>query len=50
VRLLRTDKRFKGSDASNRYDEEVGDEEKEWSDDEEEIAAKRKEKTARKHG
>ncbi len=47
VRLLRTDKRYKGSDASNRYDEEVGDDEREWSDDEEEAMAKRGEKLRR---
>lgn len=32
---------IKGSDASNVWDEEVADNEKEWSDDEEEAAFKR---------
>lgn len=34
-------KRFKGSDASNAYDEEPGDDELEFSDDEQEQAHKR---------
>ncbi|WVQ75187.1 hypothetical protein IAR50_004797 [Cryptococcus sp. DSM 104548] len=38
------DPRLKGSDASNLYDEEVGDDEAEWSDDEAEAAAKRAKK------
>ncbi|TYJ52446.1 hypothetical protein B9479_006957 [Cryptococcus floricola] len=38
------DPRFKGTDASNLYDEEVGDDEVEWSDDEAEAAAKREKK------
>lgn len=44
VRVLRTDKRYKGTDASNIHDEEVGESEKEWSDDEAERAAKRNKK------
>ncbi|WRT69445.1 uncharacterized protein IL334_006431 [Kwoniella shivajii] len=38
------DPRFKGSDASNLYDEEIGEEEMEWSDDELEMEAKRRRK------
>ncbi|KAK8849461.1 hypothetical protein IAR55_004794 [Kwoniella newhampshirensis] len=38
------DPRFKGSDASNFYDEEIGEEEMEWSDDEAEAEAKRRRK------
>ncbi|EIW71726.1 hypothetical protein TREMEDRAFT_60642 [Tremella mesenterica DSM 1558] len=41
--LLR-DPRLKGSDASNRYDEEVGEDELEWSDDEAEAEAKKRRK------
>lgn len=37
-------KRQRWTDASNMYDEEVGDEEMEWSDDEAEAAAKRRRK------
>jgi H/ACA ribonucleoprotein complex non-core subunit NAF1 len=47
VRMLKTDKRFKGTDASNLYDEELAEHEMEWSDDEEEQAAKRKLKADR---
>ncbi|WWC65621.1 uncharacterized protein I303_108241 [Kwoniella dejecticola CBS 10117] len=38
------DPRFKGSDASNLYDEEIGEDEIEWSDDEMEAEAKRRRK------
>ncbi|KAJ3121110.1 hypothetical protein HK098_003959 [Nowakowskiella sp. JEL0407] len=38
----------KGSDASNLYDEEVGDDEKEFSDDEQELEHKRQVKHARR--
>ncbi|WVQ66535.1 uncharacterized protein L199_004717 [Kwoniella botswanensis] len=38
------DPRFKGSDASNLYDEEIGEDEMEWSDDEMEAQAKRRRK------
>lgn len=41
------DPRFKGSDASNLYDEEIGEEEQEWSDDEAEAEAKRRRKHQR---
>ncbi len=41
------DPRFKGTDASNLYDEEVGADEMEWSDDEAEAEAKRQRKLAR---
>ena len=47
VRMLKTDKRFRGTDASNLYDEELAEHEMEWSDDEEEQAAKRKMKADR---
>lgn len=47
VRMLKTDKRFRGTDASNLYDEELAEHEMEWSDDEEEQAAKRKLKADR---
>lgn len=40
--------RTKGSDASNIWDEEVGEDEAEYSDDEEEAAAKRRAKQERK--
>ncbi|WWC73456.1 uncharacterized protein I206_107426 [Kwoniella pini CBS 10737] len=38
------DPRFKGSDASNIYDEEIGEDEIEWSDDEMEAEAKKRRK------
>ncbi|WVW86647.1 hypothetical protein I302_108701 [Kwoniella bestiolae CBS 10118] len=38
------DPRFKGSDASNLYDEEIAEDEMEWSDDEMEAQAKRRRK------
>ena len=41
------DSRFKGSDASNLYDEEIGEEEQEWSDDEAEAEAKKRRKNKR---
>ena len=41
------DPRFKGSDASNLYDEEIGEEEQEWSDDEAEAEAKKRRKNSR---
>ncbi|RSH93541.1 hypothetical protein EHS25_007899 [Saitozyma podzolica] len=41
------DPRFKGSDASNIYDEEIGEDEIEWSDDEAEAEAKRRRKAKR---
>lgn len=41
------DPRFKGSDASNIHDEEVGEDEMEWSDDEMEAEAKRRRKERR---
>ncbi|WVO13738.1 hypothetical protein L204_101360 [Cryptococcus depauperatus] len=41
------DPRLKGSDASNIYDEEIGEDEQEWSDDEIEAAAKRNRKNKR---
>jgi H/ACA ribonucleoprotein complex non-core subunit NAF1 len=34
------DPRFKGSDASNLYDEEINEDEQEWSDDEMEAEAR----------
>lgn len=48
--MLQTDPRLKGSDASNRYDEEVGEDEMEWSDDELEAAAKRGKKNRKGKG
>ncbi|OXB36959.1 hypothetical protein LQV05_005015 [Cryptococcus neoformans] len=42
------DPRYKGTDASNIYDEEVAEEEMEWSDDEAEAAAKRERKQKKK--
>lgn len=42
------DPRYKGTDASNIYDEEVPEEEMEWSDDEAEAAAKRERKQKKK--
>lgn len=42
------DPRYKGTDASNIYDEEVAEEELEWSDDEAEAAAKRERKHKKK--
>ncbi len=45
--MLQTDRRFKGTDASNIWDEEInGEEEMEFSDDEQEAEAKKR----RKHG
>ncbi|WVR08264.1 hypothetical protein IAU60_005311 [Kwoniella sp. DSM 27419] len=41
------DPRFKGSDASNIYDEEIGEDEMEWSDDEAEAEAKKRRKQRR---
>ncbi|KAI9632970.1 putative transporter, partial [Dioszegia hungarica] len=41
------DPRFKGSDASNIHDEEVGEDEAEWSDDEMEAEAKKRRKNKR---
>lgn len=47
IRMLQTDRRFKGTDASNIWDEEInGEEEMEFSDDEQEAEAKKR----RKHG
>lgn len=45
--LTRQLRKEKGSDASNMWDEEVGDDEREYSDDEEEAAAKRKAKNSK---
>lgn len=42
--MLQTDKRYKGTDASNLHDEEVAEDEREWSDDEAERLAKKKRK------
>lgn len=47
VRMLRTDKRYKGTDASNLHDEEVSESEREWSDDEAEREAKRQRKAGK---
>ncbi|KAJ1856229.1 hypothetical protein GGF49_000409 [Coemansia sp. RSA 1853] len=45
ARMLSTDRlRIKGTDASNEYDEEVGDEAMDFSDDEAEVAFKRQKK------
>lgn len=41
------DPRLKGSDASNIHDEEIGEEEVEWSDDEAEAEAKKRKKNKR---
>jgi H/ACA ribonucleoprotein complex non-core subunit NAF1 len=41
------DPRFKGSDASNLHDEEIGEDEMEWSDDEMEAEAKKRRKQKR---
>jgi hypothetical protein len=40
-------KRERWTDASNKFDEEVGDDEMDWSDDEQEMAAKKRRKNAR---
>ncbi|KAJ2688645.1 hypothetical protein IWW39_002042 [Coemansia spiralis] len=48
VRMLVTEKlRVRGTDASNEYDEEVGEDGMEFSDDEEELMHRRKAKKAR---
>ncbi|OCF37044.1 hypothetical protein I316_00948 [Kwoniella heveanensis BCC8398] len=45
--LALRDPRLKGSDASNLYDEEIGEDEVEWSDDEAEAEAKKRRKQRR---